>query len=273
MKLTSNLARLSLNQITTNNWNIRQAVDGCVQAGIPSIGLWRNKVAETGLEESARIVRDAGLQVSSLLRGGWFPAATAAERQARIDDNRRAIEEAATLQTNVLVLVCGPAPDRDIQAGRGMVEDAIAELLPFARQHGISLGIEPMHPMYAADRSVIVSLDEANRLVEKFAVDHLGVVIDVFHVWWDAMIYEKIAQAKGHILGFHVCDWLVPLPDVLLGRGMMGDGVIEIKRLRTAVDEAGYTGPIEVEIFNQSIWDAPGDAVIAQLCERYLEHV
>lgn len=273
MNIAPNLVRLSLNQITTNRWSVREAVDGCVRAGIPAIGLWRNKVAETGLSESARIVRDAGLQVSSLLRGGWFPAATAAERQARIDDNRRAIEEAATLQTNVLVLVCGPAPDRDIRAARGMVEEAIAQLLPFAQQHSVSLGIEPMHPMYAADRSVIVSLDEANRLVEQFAVAHLGVVIDVFHVWWDTLIYEKIAQAKGHILGFHVCDWLVPLPDILLGRGMMGDGVIEVRRLRQAVDEAGYTGPIEVEIFNQAIWDTPGDDVIATMRERYLEYV
>jgi sugar phosphate isomerase/epimerase len=271
-KLTD-LSRLSLNQKTTELWSVREAVDGCVRAGIPYIGLWREKIAQTGLAESARIVRDADLRVSSLCRGGWFPAATAAERQARIDDNRRAIEEAATLQTKVLVLVCGPLPGKDIQAARGMVEDALEQLLPFAQQHDISLGIEPLHPMYAADRSVIVSLEEANRLVEKFAHPHLGVVIDAFHVWWDATLYEQIERARGHILGFHVCDWLVPLPDVLLGRGMMGDGVIDLHRLRQAVDEAGYQGPIEVEIFNQAIWDTPGDEVLALMCKRYLEYV
>jgi sugar phosphate isomerase/epimerase len=273
MQAFTDLKRLSLNQATTDRWSVREAVDGCIRAGIPSIGLWRNKVAQTGLSESARIIRDSGIQVSSLCRGGWFPAATATERQQRIDDNYRAIEEAATLQTNVLVLVCGPAPDRDIQAARGMVEDALIQLLPVAQQHGISLAIEPLHPMYAADRSVITSLSEANRLVEKFAVAQLGVVIDVFHVWWDAAVYDQITRASGHILGFHVSDWLVPLPDILNGRGMMGDGVIELRRLRSAVDAAGYSGPIEVEIFNQAVWDTPGDQLLDQLSHRYLEHV
>lgn len=273
MQPFTNLQRLSLNQATTDRWSVRDAIDGCIRAGIPSIGLWREKVAQTGLAESARIVHDTGIQVSSLCRGGWFPAATATERQQRIDDNRRAIEEAATLQTKVLVLVCGPATDRDIQAARGMVEDAINQLLPVAQQYGIALAIEPLHPMYAADRSVITSLSEANRLVEKFAVAQLGIIIDTFHVWWDATVYEQIARASGHILGFHVSDWLVPLPDILKGRGMMGDGVIELRKLRHAVDQTGYNGPIEVEIFNQAIWDTPGHQLLDLLTRRYLEHV
>lgn len=267
------LTRLSLNQATIDQWDARAAIEGCVRAGIPSIGFWRDKVARTGLAETARLVRETGIQVSSLCRGGWFPAATAAERLARIEDNKRAIEEAAELQTKVLVLVCGPAPDRDIQAARGMVEDALTQILPIAHQHGISLGIEPLHPMYAADRSVITSLAETNQIVEKFNDSHLGVIIDVFHVWWDASVYEQIARASGHILGFHVNDWLVPLPDVLLGRGMMGDGVIELRKLRQAVDAAGYQGPIEVEIFNQAIWDMPSDEVLDLMKRRYLEHV
>jgi sugar phosphate isomerase/epimerase len=269
----TDLARLSLNQITTQRWSVHEAVDGCVRAGIAFIGLWREKVAETGLRASARIVRDAGLRVSSLCRGGWFPAATAAERQARLDDNRRAIEEAATLGTDVLVLVCGPAVDRDIGAARAYVEEAIGQLLPYAAEHGVKLGIEPLHPMYAAERSVIVTLAEANRLVHRLDSGHLGVVIDVYHVWWDPQIYAHIAEATGHILGFHVCDWLVPTPDMLMGRGMMGDGVIELRRLRCAVEAAGYTGPIEVEIFNQAIWDMPGDDVLQLICTRYLDHV
>jgi sugar phosphate isomerase/epimerase len=244
-----------------------------VRAGIPFIGLWREKVAETGLHESARIVREAGLRVSSLCRGGWFPAATAAERQARLDDNRRAIEEAAELGTEVLVLVCGPAADRDIGAARAYVEKAIAQLLPYAAECGVKLGIEPLHPMYAAERSVIVTLAEANRLAHQFNSDHVGVVIDVYHVWWDPEVYTQITKAAERILGFHVCDWLVPTPDLLMGRGMMGDGVIELRRLRHAVDATGYTGPIEVEVFNQTIWDAPGDETLALLVRRYLECV
>ncbi len=234
--------------------------------------LWRDKVAQSGLRESARLVRDAGLRVSSLGRGGWFSAATAAERQAHLDDNRRAIEEAATLGTDVLVLVCGPAPDRDIGAARAYVAECIARLVPFAAEHKVRLGIEPLHPMYAADRSVIVSLAEANRLARQFDPAHVGVVIDVYHVWWDADVYDQIAAA-GRILGFHVCDWLVPTPDTLLGRGMMGDGVIELRRLRQAVDAAGYSGPIEVDIFNRALWEMPGDEVLQLMCARYVEHV
>lgn len=273
MEALTDYARLSLNQITTNSWNMREAVEGCARAGIPWIGLWREKVQEYGLAESRRLVTEAGLRVSSLCRGGWFPAASKAERQARIDDNRRAIAEAAELGTDVLVLVCGPAPDRDIMAGRAMVEEAIAELLPEAQAAGVKLGIEPLHPMFAADRSVITALAEANRLVEYFKSDVLGVVVDVYHVWWDADVFAQIARARGHILGFHVSDWPVPLPDMLLGRAMMGDGMINLRPLRAAVEAAGYNGPIEVEIFNRVIWDTPGDEALRLMKQRYLEWV
>jgi sugar phosphate isomerase/epimerase len=273
MEAFHDIARLSLNQITTNSWNVREAVEGCVRVGIPSIGLWRDKVSAYGLSNSKRVVEEAGLSISSLCRGGWFPAATQAERQARIDDNRRAIEEAAELGTPTLVLVCGPAPDRDITAARLMVEEAISILLPDAIAYGVKLGIEPLHPMFAGDRSVIVTLAEANRLVEHFQSPALGVVIDVYHVWWDPDIIAQIQRAAGHILGFHVSDWPIPLPDTLLGRGMMGDGIIDLRSLRTQVDATGYTGPIEVEIFNRTIWDSPGDEVLSRMIERYLAHV
>lgn len=267
------VSRLSLNQKTTENWGLREAVEGCVRAEIPYIGLWREKVAEVGLSEAARLVRDAGLKVSSLCRGGMFPAATAAERRARLDDNRRAVEEAATLGTDVLVLVCGPSPDRDIAAARAMVEDGIRQLASYALKRGVKLAIEPMHPMFAAERSVIVTLAEALEIAEGFEPPQVGVVIDVYHVWWDPDLFAQIARASGRILGFHVNDWLVPTPDLLLGRGMMGDGVIELQRIRAAVDAAGYTGPIEVEIFNQSVWDSPGDEVLALMKERYATRV
>jgi sugar phosphate isomerase/epimerase len=273
MQPLPDITRLSLNQATTQHWSVREAVEGCARAGIPAIGLWRHKVAETGLTESARIVREAGLRVSSLCRGGFFPAATATERQARIEDNRRAVDEAVELGTDVLVLVCGPAPDRDIQAARDMVRDGIAELVSYAREHSVKLAIEPLHPMFAADRSVIVTLAQALDIAEQFEPQQVGVAIDVYHVWWDPEVERQIKRAAGRILGFHVNDWLVPTPDLLLGRGMMGDGVIELRRLHAAVDAAGYTGPIEVEIFNQVLWDTPGDEVLALMCERYLAYV
>jgi sugar phosphate isomerase/epimerase len=265
--------RLSFNQKTVDSWTLAQAVEACARHAIPYIAPWRDKVAEAGLEESARLIRDAGLKVSSLCRGGFFPAPTKGARAARIEDNRRAVDEAAELGADVLILVCGPAPDRDLAAARTMVAEGIAELAPYASAAGLRLGIEPLHPMFAADRSVIVTLGEALRLAEQFHASQVGVVVDVYHVWWDPDLYEHIAHAGARIAGLHVNDWLVPLPDVLMGRGMMGDGVIELRKLRGAVEAAGYAGPIEVEIFNQAIWDMPGDDVLALMKARYLEHV
>jgi sugar phosphate isomerase/epimerase len=269
----TDLKRLSLNQATTNRWSLQEAADGCARAGIPWIDVWRDKLAAVGTSQAARIVRDAGLRVSGLCRGGMFPAATAEERRARIDDTRRAIDEAATLETDALVLVCGAAPDRDIAGARAMVADAIGQLIPHARASGVRLAIEPLHPMFAAERSVITLLGEALDLAEQFDTPEVGVIIDAYHVWWDPYLYQQIRRSQGRIVGFHVSDWTIPTPHMLLGRGMMGDGVIELRRIRAAVDEAGYDGPIEVEIFNQAIWDSPGDDVLRQMCARYLEYV
>jgi sugar phosphate isomerase/epimerase len=273
MQASADYTRLSLNQITTNRWSLAEALDGCLRAQLPSIGIWRHKIADIGLPESRRLVRDSGLHVSSVCRGGMFPAATAEERAARIEDNRRAIDEAAELGADTLVLVCGPPPDRDLKAARGMVEDAIAALIPYARERKVTMAIEPLHPMYAAERSCITSLEEANILAEKFAADAVGIVVDVYHVWWDAMLERELTRARGRIRGFHVCDWLVPTPDMLMGRGMMGDGCIDIDRIRTLVEGAGYDGFIEVEILNQAIWDQPGDEVLQRMKQRYLSCV
>ncbi|WP_186579643.1 sugar phosphate isomerase/epimerase family protein [Aquibacillus kalidii] len=273
MGIEPSLSRLSLNQITTDLWSLQEAVEGCVRAEIPWISIWRHKIQEIGLAESKRIVQDSGLKVSSICRGGMFPAATASEREKRLDDNKRAVEEAAELGTDTLVLVCGPAPDRDIATARKWVEEGIEKLVPFAKSHGVKLGIEPLHPMYAADRSVIVTLGQANQMAQNYAPTEVGVVVDVFHVWWDPELYEQIKQASGRILGFHVSDWVVPMPDMFKGRGMMGDGVIEIRRIREAAEAAGYTGPIEVEIINQAIWDRPGDDVLKEIKTSYVEHV
>lgn len=268
------LARLSLNQKTTNQWNIADAVDGCARAGIPWIGLWRDKVDEAGLDLSARLVRDAGLRVSSLCRGGMFAATTAEGRAANIEDNRRAIDEAATLGTDVLVMVCGGlAGVRAIDDARAMVRDGIEAIIPYAEERGVRLGIEPLHPAFAADRSVITLLGEANDLAEHFNHPNVGVVIDIYHVWWDTQVYAGISRARPFTLGFHVNDWLVPNVDTLNSRGMMGDGVVENRRLREAVDAEGYTGPIEVEIFNPDIWAMDGDDVLALMKARYEQEV
>lgn len=272
--MTDGMSRLSLNQKTTQQWTLPQAVDGCVRAEIPWIALWRDKVEETGLAESVRVVRASGLEVSSLCRGGMFPSPTPEGRAANIEENRRAIHEAAELGTEVLVMVCGGLSGVEaIDDARAMVQDGIEAIVPYARERGVKIGIEPLHPAFAADRSVISLLGEANDLAEHFNTDQVGVVIDIYHVWWDPDVYREIARAAPYTLGFHVNDWLVPNVDPLNSRGMMGDGVVQNRRLREAVDDVGYTGPIEVEIFNPDIWAMDGDAVLAMMKERFAQHV
>jgi sugar phosphate isomerase/epimerase len=268
--------RFSLNQATTKRWPLPDVVAASARAGLSWIGLWREPVGEYGLNRAAKLVADAGLRVSSLCRGGFFTAVDVAERRRRLDDNRRAIDEAAALGTTVLVLVSGGLPDgsRDLDGARAMIRDGLAELAPYAAERGVRLGLEPLHPMFCSDRCVVSSLGLALDLAEQFPVSHVGVVIDAYHVWWDADVYRQIARAGERILSYQVCDWVVPLPaGVLLGRGMVGDGSIELRRLREACDAAGYTGPIEVEIFNAALWAEPGQQVLDTAIARYREHV
>ena len=267
------LDRFSFNQITANNATLKECAEACARHGIRWIAPWRNRVEEVGLAESLRILKDCGLRASSLCRGGFFPAASEAERQARIDDNRRAIDEAAALGAPSLVLVCGPAPDRDIDAARRMVVEGIGAILDHARERSVQLGIEPLHPMFAADRSVIVTLKEALDIVQLFKSEAAGVVVDAYHVWWDPQLYGLLGRASGHIAGFHVSDWATPLPRVFAGRSLPGDGVIELPRIRKAVDDAGYKGPIEIEIMNESIWSLPVDSILEEAVQRYLAYV
>ena len=262
--------RLSFNQITAKHATLRECVDACVRHGVGWIAPWRDRVEEAGVPESALMLRDSGLRVSSLCRGGSSSAPTEAERRARIDDNLRAIDQAAALDASCLVLVCGPAPDRDLDGARTMVAEGIAAIADHARARKIRLGIEPLHPMFAADRSVIVTLAQALDLADQFDSQAAGIVVDVFHVWWDPRLYADLRRAAGRILGFHISDWPVPLPGIVTGRSMMGDGVIELRRIRTAVDETGYAGSIEVEIMNEAIWNQPIDMTMEKMIERYL---
>ena len=266
-------SRLSFNQITTNRWSAKEAAEGCARHGVGSIALWRHKIAEAGLEASVRAVKDAGLHVSSVCRGGMFPAATAKERREKIEDNFRAADEAAALGADALVMVVGGCAGLDLGEARKMVADGVAAFVPYARERGVKVGLEPLHPMYAADRSVLVTIGQALELAKDYDCSDVGVVLDTFHIWWDPDVARLIEQAAGRICGFHVSDWLVPLPDVLMGRGMMGDGVIENRKLHAMVEKAGYDGPIEVEIFNQAIWDADPDVVLKQVIERFEKFV
>jgi sugar phosphate isomerase/epimerase len=202
-----------------------------------------------------------------------FPAPTERERQKNIEDNFRAVDEAAALEADSLVMVVGGCGSIGIDETRQMVVDGIAGLVPYARERRVRIGLEPLHPMYAADRSVLNTIDQALQMASPYEADEVGVILDAFHIWWDPRVAELIAQAAGKIYGFHACDWLNPLPDVLRGRGLMGDGVIDNRKLRRLVDEAGYSGFIEVEIFNQTLWDADQDFVLAQVIERFEKFV
>ena len=264
------IERLSFNQATAERASLPEVVDSCARHGVPYVSIWRHKLAEVGVPATAAMLRDAGVRVSSICRGGMFPALTAAERAERIDDNRRGIDDAAALGAEVLVLVCGAAPHGDIAAARAMVADGIEAIAPHAAAAGVRLGIEPLHPAFAAERSCITTLREARLIAERFEPAVVGVVVDVYHVWWDPERDIEIGRLGNRIAGYHVNDWLVPSRDVLLGRGMMGDGVIELRAIRGAVERAGYAGPIEVEIFNEKIWGMPVDDVVKLTCERFV---
>jgi sugar phosphate isomerase/epimerase len=262
------LDRLSLNQATVKRLGVPEAVDLCVRHDIRAIGLWREPVAEIGLAAAAATVQAAGLRVSSLCRGGFFTHADPAARKAAIEDNKAAITEAAELGTDTLALVSGGLVpgSRDIGLARRMIADAIGELVPVAQSHGVRLGIEALHPMFAADRCVISRLGEALDLAVQFPVDAVGVVVDTYHVWWDASLLSDIVRAGERIVSYQVCDWILPLPaDTLLGRGHVGDGHINFPPITAAVTAAGYTGYIEVEIFNEAIWSAHPDETATKL--------
>lgn len=269
----ADLARLSLNQATVQHWTVQQAVEGCVRHGIPSIALWRHKIEQAGLESCVTLVQQAGLHVSSVCRGGLFVSPLESVRRERIQENLRAVDEAAALQADSLVMVVGASPEVPIADARTMVADGLAEVVPYAKRCGVRIGLEPLHPMYAADRSVLNTIDQALATAAPYAQDEVGVILDTYHFWWDPMAYQQIARAAGRIFGFHVCDWITPLPDMLLGRGMMGNGSIDNHGFRMAVEAAGYTGPIEVEIFNQALWDADGDDVLRTVVERFTGRV
>jgi sugar phosphate isomerase/epimerase len=270
------LGRLSLNQRTTASWSLPEAVQGCVAAGLGAIGVWREQLAEVGLDEAVRLVTESGLRVSSLCRGGFFTTADPAEAKAAEANNRAALEEAAALSAATLVLVPGGLPpgDKDLAAARDRAARAIERLVPHARELGVRLGIEPMNPIYAADRGVISTLAQALDIAERFDPSEVGVVVDTFHLWWEPGIPDQIERAGERILSYQVCDWITPLPaDTLLARGMMGDGHIDFPTFTRAVAAAGYTGDVEVEIFNADLWAQPPAEVVATMAERYLDLV
>lgn len=265
-------AALSLNTKTVNRWTLKEAIDGAARAGLGGIGPWRDRVQEAGVARAAKMLSDAGLRVSSLCRGGFLTAID----DDGLEDNRRALDEAAELGAPELVMVMGGIPDRDLIGARARVEERLALLVPYALERGVRIALEPLHPMFAADRAVISTLGQALSMAEPHPVEAVGVVVDTFHVWWDPDLRSLIETAgqRSRISSYQVCDWLVPMEaDPLLSRGMMGDGVIDFASIGTWVRDAGYRGDVEVEIFNAQVWATDGDQVVETMKQRYRDLV
>lgn len=277
MAAGSESARLSLNQITVAEASLDELLSGCQRAGIDQVGLWRHKLSGLGPQRARALCDDAGVKVTSLCRGGFFtgylPESGDYPHRQGVADTRAAIDEAAALGADVLVLVCGGTGSGAIDEARRLVAEGIEAVVPHARERGVTLGIEPLHPMYCADRSVIVTIAQALEIAERHAPEEVGLVIDAYHVWWDPRLIEQLERAAERIVGFHVCDWLLETPDMLAGRGMMGDGVIDLRELREQFDRLGYRGPIEVEILNRELWGMDPQRVISLVRERYDAHV
>jgi sugar phosphate isomerase/epimerase len=269
--LSNDRALLSINSMTVKPWSLEQLVEGCARAGISAISPWRDIVQACGAERAGKLIRAHGMIVTGLCRGGMFPAADEGGRRAALEDNRRAVDEAAAIGAQCLILVVGGLPQgsRDLAGARNQVRDGLAALLPYARQAGVPLAIEPLHPMFVADRACVNTLAQANDLCEQLG-DGAGVAVDTYHVWWDPELAREIARSGRNILAYHVNDWLVPTTDLLLDRGMMGDGVIELRAIRVMVEAAGYRGHCEVEILSaENWWKRDPDEVLRVCIERH----
>lgn len=269
----NDFSRLCLHTMTTKPWTLEEAVAGYEKAGIKGITVWRSHIEPCGAEEASRILRDSSLQVVSLCRGGFFPATSAEGRQRARDENRRIIDEAATIGAPLIVLVCGADPGIPLPDARQHILDGIASVLPHAEAAGVKLSIEPLHPMYADSRSAVNTLEQANNMVSALGSPWLGVTVDVYHVWWDPMLKSEIGRADKSIFSFHVCDWRTPTRDILNDRGMMGEGCIDIPAIRGWVEQTGFRGFIEVEIFSDQFWAWDQSRLVERIQQAYLASV
>lgn len=267
-------SKLCVHTITTKPLPIETALDAFRRVGVNGITVWRQALENRAPIQIGRRIREAGLEVVSLCRGGFFPGLDAATRQAAIDDNLRAIDEAAQLGAPLVVLVCGATPGQSLAESRQQIRDGIAAVLPHAASCGVKLGIEPLHPMYADSRSAINTLKQANDMCDELASPLVGVVIDVYHLWWDPALEAQIQRCgQAHrIFAFHVCDWKTPTEDMLNDRGLMGEGCIPIPQIRGWVEDAGFNGFNEVEIFSNSYWAGDQLDFLQKVKDAYLRY-
>ena len=271
----TDFSRLCVHTITTKPWSIEQAASHYSAAGVRGVTVWRQWLEGRNIAAVRRLLADNGLTVVSLCRGGFFPSVDAAARQTAIDDNLRAIDEAAELGAPLLVLVCGADPRQPLVVSRQQIADGIRAVVDHARASGVKLGIEPLHPMYADTRSAINTLRQANDMCDALADPQVGVVVDVYHLWWDPELMDQILRCgrAGRLLAFHVSDWRTPTEDLLNDRGLMGEGCIPLRQIRGWVEEQGFDGFIEVEIFSNRYWATDQQDFLEKIKRAYLEHV
>lgn len=269
-----NLNQLCIHTITTKPWAIETAVQKYAEAGVKGISVWRDTLENRNIQRTGEFIRSHGLEVVSLVRGGFFAHTSALKRDASLSDNLKAIDEAAALGAPMVVLVCGADPGQTLETSRAQIRTGIETILPHAEACKVKLAIEPLHPMYAADRSAITTLAQANDMAEAIRSPWLGVAADVYHLWWDPGLEQEIRRcgANGHLFAYHICDWNVPTIDMLNDRGLMGEGCIRLKQIRQWVKEAGFSGYHEVEIFSNRLWAQDQDIFLQNIINAYLNH-
>lgn len=269
------LSQLCVHTITTKPWSIEEAAQKFAGAGVNGITVWRDALEGRNPVQVGNLLHDEGLEIVSLCRGGFFPHPEEKERQRAIQENREAIEEAAALGAPLVVLVCGAHPGQSLEESRRQIVEGIQAVLPDAEQAGVQLAIEPLHPMYADTRSAINTLQQANEAAEQIGSKWVGVAVDVYHLWWDPDLEAEIRRCgrQNNLFAFHICDWKSPITDLLLDRGLMGEGCIPIRRIRSWVEDAGFDGYHEVEIFSKSYWSMNQDEYLSQIIEAYRKNI
>ena len=270
-KPINDLSRLCIHTITTKPWKIEEAAKNFSASGVRGITVWREALEGRDIRKTGQLLREHGLDVVSLCRGGFFPNIDQQKRAAAINDNRKAIDEAAELGTDMVVLVCGAEPRQSLEDSRKHIQEGIATLLPHAQDCGVKLAIEPLHPMYADTRSAINTLAQANDMAEALSSPWVGVAVDVYHLWWDPFLEKEIRRcgANRNLLAFHVCDWNVPTTDMLNDRGLMGEGCIPVPTIRGWVEDAGFKGFCEVEIFSSKFWKEDQSEFLKKIIKSY----
>jgi sugar phosphate isomerase/epimerase len=273
-KQLNDLSQLCIHTITTKPWNIEEAAKNFSAEGVKGITVWRDALANRNIRQTGQLLRDDGLNIVSLCRGGFFPAKEKGKRQTAIEDNFKVIEEAAELEAPLIVLVCGADPSQPLADSRKQIREGIETILPQALAAGVKLAIEPLHPMYADTRSAINTLAQANDMAAEINSPYVGVAVDVYHLWWDPFLEQEIKRCgkNNHLFSFHICDWNSPTTDMLNDRGLMGDGCIPVNKIRSWVEATGFNGFYEVEIFSNKYWQQDQSDFLKKIIKAYKEN-